>query len=156
MIDSSTKESMNMKSKDALMDKMQRELDHARYQMGKYEREIENLKSQLSSARIIRDNQSLLDSPAASQRGTSPLSPPAHHTPRIPVYKMSDEKENRDGTVLQKSGHVSMTAAELGIQSPAGSAQLAGGVQNWKNAADLTAKLRERIEQMKRADSRRG
>ena len=154
MIDSSTRESMNMKAKDAMLEKVQRDLDKARHQLKRYEREIESLKSQLSSARIIRDNQSMLESPGAPHRGASPLSPSLNNS-RMSAYNPAEEKENKYASSIAKPSHRSMTAAELGIASPAAGSQLAGGVQNWKNAADLTAKLRERIEQMKRADGKR-
>lgn len=146
---------MHAKTKNAMLDKSQRDLEQARRQIGRCELEIENLKAQLTKARYIKDNQAVLESPSIPRRSTSPRkSPPVYNTSQ----QYSAEKENRvEYSDSSKTGIRTMSAAELGIKSPSieTNGSLAGGTQNWKNAADLTARLRERIESMKKAERQR-
>lgn len=152
---------MHAKTKDTMLDRSQRDLEQARLQLNRYEREIESLKSQLTKARIIQDNQSVLESPSLSQRSASPrVSPPIYNGSRPSTYTATAEKENRGylSAGMKSSGLNGRTGTDSNARTPgieATSGQLAGGVHDWKNAADLTAKLRERIESMKRAEKQR-
>lgn len=155
-----------MQTKNAQLDKAQREVEQARQQMLRYEREIETLKSQLTKARLIQDNQSILDSPSLPRRSLSPRKSPTYGSGNRSVA----EKENHYDSQATKSlmnSRTPSTTDVVGSRTPVGGAigsnnidggvadpngSLAGGASNWKNAADLTARLRERIESMKRAE----
>lgn len=148
-----------MKTRDALLDRSHRDLEHARSVVSRQEREIENLKAQLTKARMIQDTKSALESPSLIKTAASArISPPIYHGARQSAFPA--EKENLNylstGTKLPTSRFGFDSAAG---RSPAASAErsghLANGVHDWKNAADLTAKLRERIDLMKKADSHR-
>lgn len=152
---------MHARSTDVVLDRSQRDLEQTRQQLNRYEREIESLKSQLTKARIIQDNQSVLESPSLSQRSASPrISPPVVYASSRPFATTSDEKENRYASSTVKSSFASSSengggGVRSSVATETNNGQLAGGVQNWKNAADLTARLRERIESMKRAEKQR-
>lgn len=145
---------MHAKSTEAMLDRSQRDFEQARQQLHRYEREVESLKSQLTKARMIQDNQAMLESPSLSQRSTSPrISPPSYPSSR--PFTSLEGKENRYTSSIGKSSIPSAENGHASTVSTDPNGQLAGGVQNWKNAADLTARLRERIESMKRAEKQR-
>jgi multidrug resistance efflux pump len=148
---------MNGKAKDAQLDKAHRDMDQARHQLNRFEREIESLKSQLTKARLIQENHAVTESPSASNGSLSPYKSPVNYA-NGRSYAFTDEKENRYSSIPKTSstaGHRTMTPAELGISIPSAETSVysAGSVQNYKNAAELTARLRERIDSMKRATS---
>lgn len=153
---------MHAQTKNAQLDKAQRDVEQARQQILRYEREIETLKSQLTKARLIQDNQSILESPSLPRRSLSPRKSPTYGVGNLSVAEKENHYDDQPAKSLLNSRTASTTDV-VGTRTPGGTTStstetngsLAGGASNWKNAADLTARLRERIESMKRAERQR-
>lgn len=149
---------MYVKSKDAALVKCQRELDQARQQINRFEREVDSLKTQLAKARIIQDNQSVLESPPTSQRTMSPMkSPPMHdNSSQATKYEAPEGKENnfphKTKEILEH--RLPSSLVSNGSLTTASNGQ-SNTEQNFQNAAELTARLRAKIESLKRGDKQR-
>ncbi|BFZ57087.1 hypothetical protein PYCC9005_004137 [Savitreella phatthalungensis] len=165
LIDSHAKEAVQEDGRAKQLSILQRDLQAARLLGSKYEREIEALKAQLAGVRHVRSQ--AFDAVPVS------ISPPPHAPASPARTHASDEKENLRFSRLPQGKPTSIPSPQRPSSSsanhtPSHHAQSApqpqpqpptGGVSaakaDFANAANLTAKLRERIEQMKRNDEAR-